>query len=292
MNYSSTIRSTWRLSAYVVWALSCVGIQALLVLFKTRWQDTFPRVVHRGCAWLLSAKAQTSGEPRQYEKVPTMFVANHTGYADITVLGSLLKASFVAKAEIKRWPIYGWCARLSNCLFVDRRPRYALQQTEEIRERLRSGKNLIMFPEGTSGDGNRVLPFFSSLFAAADTEVDGEQVWVQPVTVAYTELDGLPLGRHLRPLVAWYGDMDIATHLWELIGLGNLGVEVTYHDPVRLQDFESRKALSDYCHAVIASGLSTSLTGHEQPVIFPPDPTARSKWVPPMTPKQSPQAGG
>jgi 1-acyl-sn-glycerol-3-phosphate acyltransferase len=291
VTYSSSIQSTWRLVAFIVWALSSTAVQGLLVLVNSRFRHTFPLVVHRGCGWLLNAKAKTSGEPRQNETVPTMFVANHTGYADITVMGTLLRANFVAKAEIKKWPIYGWCARLSNCLFVDRRPRFALKQTEEIRERLRTGNNIIMFPEGTSSDGNRVLSFRSSLFAAADTELDGEQIYVQPVSIAYTELDGLPLGRHLRPLVAWYGDMDIATHLWELIGLGKLGVEVVYHDPVRLKDFESRKALADYCHAVIAAGLSKSLTGHEQPVIFPPEPGRKSKWIPPITPTQTTAPG-
>ena len=290
MTYSSSIRSAWRLLAFVVWALSSTGFQGLLVLFNLKYRHSFPRIVHRGCGWLLSACVKTSGTARQNEDVPTMFVANHTGYADITVLGSLLRANFVAKSEIKKWPIYGWCARLSNCLFVDRRPRFARVQTEAIRDRLRQGNNLILFPEGTSSDGNRVLPFYSSLFAAADTEVNGEQVYVQPISIAYTELDGLPLGRHLRPLIAWYGDMDIATHLWELIGLGKLGIEVKYHEPVRVKDFKSRKDLSEYCHAVIAAGVSEALTGHEQPVIYPPDPARKSKWIPPITPTQAPQA--
>jgi 1-acyl-sn-glycerol-3-phosphate acyltransferase len=290
VTYSSTISSTWRLLSYFVWALTSTSFQGLLVLFKLPLRHTFPRVVHRGCGWLLNARVKTAGAARQNEQVPTMFVANHTGYADITVLGSLLRANFVAKSEIKKWPIYGWCARLSNSLFVDRRPRFALQQTEAIRDRLRQGNNLILFPEGTSSDGNRVLPFYSSLFAAADTELNGEQVYVQPISIAYTELDGLPMGRHLRPLVAWYGDMDIATHLWELIGLGKLGIEVKYHEPVRLQNFASRKDLSDYCHAVVAAGVSEALTGHEQPVIYPADPKRKSKWIPPITPMQAPQA--
>lgn len=284
MTYSSSLSSAWRMGTYIVWVIVATGFQGLLVLFRTNARHKFPVVVHRGCAFLLNARIKTRGKARQDEPVPTIFVANHTGYADITVMGSLLKANFVAKAEIKSWPIYGWCARLSDCVFVDRRPRYALKQTEELRERLRRGRNLILFPEGTSGDGNKVLPFYSSLFAAADTDLDGEQVWVQPVSIAYTELDGLPLGRHLRPLVAWYGDMDVLTHLWELIGLGKLGIEVKYHKPVRLKDFDSRKDMSDYCHAVIAAGLSESLTGHEQPVIFPPERGRKPKWIPPITP--------
>ena len=290
MTYSSTLRSTWRLFAYFVWALSSTSFQGLLVLFRTRFRHTFPLVVHRGCGWLLGAKVTTTGTARQNQDVPTMYVANHTSYTDITVLGSLLRANFVAKSEIKKWPIYGWCARLSNSLFVDRRPRFALEQTEAIRGRLRQGCDLILFPEGTSSDGNRVLPFYSSLFAAADTEVNGEQVYVQPISIAYTELDGLPLGRHLRPLIAWYGDMDMASHLWELIGLGRLGIEVKYHDPVRLQDFKSRKELSEFCQAVVAAGVSEALTGHEQPVIYPPDRKGKSKWIPPFTPIQTPQA--
>lgn len=295
MVYSSPVRSFWRLSTYLVWALSAIAVQGVVVLLRLRWRHAFPLVVHKGCAKIVSARLNIRGEPRNNHIPdpewstggPTLFVANHTSYLDITVLGSLLNANFVAKAEIKSWPIYGWCAQLSGCVFVDRRARFAMQQMKEMKQRLEAGANLILFPEGTSGDGNRVLPFYSSLFSAADTQKDGKQVWVQPVTLAYVELDGMPLGRHMRPHVAWYGDMDIADHLWDLMGLGKVGIDVQFHKPVQLKDFESRKELSDYCRAVIAAGLSEALSGREQPVEYPAGERKKPRFLPPMTPKST-----
>ena len=122
---------------------------------------------------------------------------------------------------------------------------------------------MILFPEGTSGDGNRVLPFRSALFSAARSQPGEESLVVQPVSIAYTELDDLPLGRYLRPLCAWYGDMDLAPHLWQLAGLGRLTVVVRFHSPVTLAELGSRKALANHCQAEVARGVAAALTGRK-----------------------------
>ncbi len=149
-----------------------------------------------------------------------------------------------SKAEVSRWPIFGWLAKLQRTIFVERADRAgAARQRDEIRRRLDAGDNLILFPEGTSGDGIHLLPFKSTLFAAAEDE----RVMVQPVSVVYRLLDGIPLGRFYRPFFAWYGDMTMAPHLWKMLGLGQLTVVMTFHEPVRLKDFGSRKLLSEHC---------------------------------------------
>src|SRR3546814_11127808 len=103
--------------------------------------------------------------------------------------------------------------------------------------RLDAGDDLILFPEGTSGDGNAVLSFKSALFSAAARCPQGHPVTVQPVSIAYTRLDGLPLGRYLRPFFAWYGDMELGSHLWHAISLGRVTVVVEFHEPVTLEQF-------------------------------------------------------
>ena len=134
-----------------------------------------------------------------------LFASNHVSYADIAVLGSLIAGSFIAKAEVAHWPLFGWLAKLQRTVFVDRRVRSTQLQRDAMTERLAAGDALILFPEGTSGDGNRVLPFKSALFSAAERMQAIVPIAVQPVSIAYTRLDGMPLGRLLRPFIAWYG---------------------------------------------------------------------------------------
>ncbi len=128
---------------------------------------------------------------------------------------------------------------------------------------MRAGSDLVLFPEGTSSDGNRVLPFKSALFGAAESLVDGAPVAVQPVSITYVRLNGMPMGRYLRPFFAWYGDMELASHLWALLGLGNVTVNVEFHPVVTRANFASRKALAEHCHNVVAEGVASALSGRE-----------------------------
>jgi 1-acyl-sn-glycerol-3-phosphate acyltransferase len=132
-----------------------------------------------------------------------------------------------------------------------------VRQRDAIRRRLDDGDNLVLFPEGTSSDGIRVLPFKTTLFAAAEHE----RVLVQPISVAYQLLDGIPLGRFYRPFFAWYGEMAMAPHLWKALGMGRLTVVVQFHEPMRLKDVGSRKALAERCRGDIARGLAAALAG-------------------------------
>ena len=132
---------------------------------------------------------------------------------------------------------------------------------DEMRQRLELGDNLILFPEGTSNDGNRVLPFKSAFFGVAEKEINGQAITVQPVSICYTRLDGIPIGRGNRPIFAWYGDMEMAGHLWNVFGLGQTTVAIEFHEPVTMSDFKSRKEMSSHCHRVISEGVSRGIHG-------------------------------
>src|SRR3546814_4926008 len=110
--------------------------------------------------------------------------------------------------------------------------------------RLEAGDDLVLFPEGTSGDGNRVLAFKSALFSVAERRPQGEPLTVQPVSIAYTRLDGLPLGRYLRPFFAWYGDMELGPHLWHAIGLGRVTVMVEFRSEEHTSELQSLMRIS------------------------------------------------
>ena len=146
-------------------------------------------------------------------------------------------------------------------IFIERERRHAKIQKDELTARLEAGDSLILFPEGTSSDGIHMLPFKSSLFSVAEAEIDGKPVTVQPLSVAYTHLDGMPLGRSLRPYYAWFGDMDFMPHLMMQLGIGRLGVEIVLHSPVDISQFASRKEMSRYCERVIKHGFSEALAG-------------------------------
>ena len=223
-----------------------------------------PQLWHRASCRLLGLDVRTYGVPTGTE--PVLYVCNHASYLDVTVLGGLVDARFVAKAEVARWPIVGALSKLTGTIFIERKAQGARSQSDELRRILRSGTSLVLFPEGTSSDGNRVLPFKSTLFAAADgtaaiPAATGGEVKVQPVTIAYSRHKGLPMGRRLRPYFAWYGDMTLVGHLWNCLGIGGAGIDVVFHDPVRFSQFASRKALAQHCRAEIARGLSDALAG-------------------------------
>lgn len=258
---TSAFIGTLRFVTFVLWTL--VALVPYLVLLGLKWQGYtryvrgYFRVVARICGFdvvVRGVQAQSTSA--------MLFIANHASYLDIIILGSLLPACFVAKSEVAGWPGFGFLSRIARTVFVERKRNGTGRERSLLRQRLEGGDSLILFPEGTSNDGNRVLPFKSSLFAVAeDAHADGSAMVVQPVSVAYTRLDGIPMGRAFRPFYAWYGDMTLAGHLLQALGLGRVTVEVVFHAPVTLADFGGRKALANHCHDVVAQGVVRALAG-------------------------------
>jgi 1-acyl-sn-glycerol-3-phosphate acyltransferase len=175
----------------------------------------------------------------------------------------LIEGSFIAKKEIASWPVVSFLAKLQKTYFVDRKPRHAQEQLDDLALFLQEKRNLILFPEGTSNDGNRVYPFKPTLFRMAEQD----DLVIQPVTVVYSLLDGMPMHRGLRPLTAWYGDMDLFSHLWTVLGMGILQVDVVFHDVMDPSAFASRKDMAKKAHTVIEQGLNdryhTAFMDHE-----------------------------
>jgi 1-acyl-sn-glycerol-3-phosphate acyltransferase len=234
-------------------------VQAFALLLDRPLSSRLPLAYHRGCCRILGVEVRTHGA--RSEARPTLFVSNHVSYLDIPVLASLFPASFVAKADVAAWPLFGILARLQRTVFVDRRGSKIVEHRDQIVRRLEAGHDLILFPEGTSDDGNTVLPFKSALFSVAQHEIGGKALTVQPVSIAYTRIDGMPMGRSLRPFYAWYGDMTLLNHMWNLIGIGVVTVEVTFHRPVNMAEYGSRRALADHCFDVVARGVAAANAG-------------------------------
>jgi 1-acyl-sn-glycerol-3-phosphate acyltransferase len=263
LGLGSPLRSAVRLAAYFLFTLAAIPIQFVLLRISRTGRERFPLWYHRQCCRILSFRIDKVGEISATR--PTLFVSNHTSYLDITVLGALIPGSFVAKTEVARWPFFGTLAKLQRTIFIDRRRHTTRNQRDELAKRLAAGDHVILFPEGTSNDGNRVLPFRTALFSAAEPprgETDaGADLTIQPVSIAYTRLNNLPIGHGLRSLFAWYGDMDLLGHLFHVAALGALTVRVEFHPPVPFSRFGSRKALSDHCRRAVAGGVDRAIRG-------------------------------
>ena len=274
MGIGSPLTALVRLLCYFGFTLLIIPAQAVALAAGSPLRARIPLWYHRRCCRILGFRVERRG--RQSRERPTLYVANHSSYLDITVLGSVIEGCFVAKAEVASWPFFGLLAKLQRTVFVERRSVKAADQRDAMTRRLEDGDSLVLFPEGTSDDGNRVLAFKSALLSAAERRPKGQPLVVQPVSVAYTRLDGLPMGRCLRPLFAWYGDMDMAPHLWQVAGLGRLTVVVHFHPTTTIDERGTRKALADYCRGKVADGVARAISGRppagrERAAERPPD---------------------
>jgi 1-acyl-sn-glycerol-3-phosphate acyltransferase len=180
---------------------------------------------------------------------PVLYLANHISYLDILLLGQQLDVTFVAKSEVRDWPLFGTLAELGGTLFVSRRAASTRDEAAQIRSRLAAGGRVILFPEGTSSDGTDVLPFKSALLGLAQ-DIPGLRI--QPVTIAYPHPSRA--GVDLRP--AWYGDMSLLPHLWQLLQWRRGQAHLRFHPPLRLDQRQiDRKRLAVACQTQIRQGL-------------------------------------
>ena len=252
-------RALWCLTAVAALTLSLLPLQLVFLLLRLPLATTLPGRYHRGVGRILGLDVRVLGTRAAAGSV--LYVVNHSSWLDIVVLSTVLPGRFVAKKEVARWPIVGILAWLQRTVFVARERRDVGRHRDQMVAYLEAGDSLILFPEGTSSDGMGVLGFKSALFAVAEKPIAGASLRVQPVSVAYTRLNRMPLGRHLRPFFAWYGDMSLGGHLWRALGLGPLTAVVQLHAPVTIEEFASRKEMAAHCQSVVAAGLSAALAG-------------------------------
>jgi 1-acyl-sn-glycerol-3-phosphate acyltransferase len=256
----SPLRGAFRLLSYLALNIVCVPLYLLVSVLRfqpvVRWM---PVIYHRIVCIILGIKVRVHG--RRSDVTPTLFVCNHVSYLDIEVLGGLIPGSFVAKAEVATWPFFSTLAKAQRTIFIERRTGKTSTSRDEMLKRLNTGDNLMLFPEGTSSDGTRVLPFRSALFGVAQLRRDGRPITVQSVAIAYTRLDGIPLGRYWRPLFAWFGDLDLVPHLWQMVCLGETEAVVTFFPPVDIDRLGDRKKLAEYCFRQVSSGVQYANSG-------------------------------
>ncbi len=247
------MRAAVVLTGFLMLTLPLMPVQQL---FKWTWPAMarrLPHYYHWLLARLLGFRVTTVGEVPGAG--PVLLVSNHVSWIDIVVFSATLPVSFIAKKEVGGWPLFGQMAKLQRTVFVDRQRRHkAAESLHEIAKRLGRGDILVLFPEGTSHDGKNMLPFKSALFGVMELD----DIPVVPVALTYTRIVGLPMTHRQRPAVAWYGDMELPPHLWEVLKAGPIEAVLTFHPPVAKT---GRKELSKLAEATIRESLASTLHG-------------------------------
>jgi len=198
---------------------------------------------------ILNIKVTIAGDAGQLERGGYVVIANHVSYVDGIVLGSIFPIVFVSKREVKKWPIVGQWNVLCGTIFINRQRKNEVgTMVREMTRKLRQEANVLLFPEGTSTNGEKMLPFQTVPLAAP---LRSRSIIV-PVTLAYTTIDEQPVTAANRDFVYWYGDMDFVTHFWNL--LGRRGVEVLVTLQPKIECFRyadnsaGRKKLAEDCY--------------------------------------------
>ena len=249
------IRCVVRLLLVSIWLFLLLIPFIILRFLNINISNNIPRYFHIGFLKLLNIKIKLIGKINTDK--PGLLISNHASWIDISILSSLTNISFIAKSEVAKWPLFGFLARMQDTLFVERRSIKAAVQKEDIRNILLKGKRLVLFPEGTSSDGNRVLKFKSSLFSVAEN--NSENYLVQAVTICYKGINGLPMSRSERPYIAWWGDMNLMHHLWNILTFNRVDILVIAHQPI--ENISDRKILSELAWKQVSFGMGLALSG-------------------------------
>jgi 1-acyl-sn-glycerol-3-phosphate acyltransferase len=232
-----------------------------------------PMYYHRICLKLFGVRVEVRGAPTPER--PLLFIANHSSWLDHLILSATTPVVFIAKKEIASWPVFGLLAKLQRSVFVDRARR---QETgavnQEISTRLTGGDPVVLYGEGTTGDGNRVLPFRSALLGAMSMTVGpGETGYLQPVSIAYTKLQGLPMGRQHRPVAAWFGDTSIKKHIGRVLKMGGIDAVVTFGPAMAVTPEMDRKNVAKTLELSVRRMTSAARSGRPEIAISPSDLT-------------------
>lgn len=239
-----TLRALRIATLLTSWSSLCVVGHHVLRAVRPSAVARFHLIYFRGVNAILGIRVRCVGE---IAPGPLLITANHTSWLDIPIMASLRPLSFVAKREVAGWPVFGSFARWHRSVFIDReRRRSTFEVNTALARRFHKAETVVLFAEGTSGDGNRVLPFKSAVIGAVEHAArhSAVEVHVQPVAVAYSHVNGLIMGRRERAHFAWTGDLDLAPHMWQAFKQGPLDVTIAVGRRHSICDYANRKEMA------------------------------------------------
>ncbi len=247
------LRSLFFIFVLVPYMIVGVPLQFLVTRLNLPFWNALPRLFHRlGCIFV-GMRVNVVGTPNRGH--PTLLVSNHISWTDILAVGSVADLTFVAKSEIEKWPVVGFMASLQKTIYVDRnRRRDAHRTSTEMARRMASGGSVLLFAEGQSDIGTHVLPFRTALIGAAQHAMmaaGARDVFIQPMTIAYTKLQGMPVSRNERTLIAWIKSKTVGENIREILAGSVREVTVAFGEPVPFTESDDRKAVSRRCEAEV-----------------------------------------
>ena len=245
-----------RLIIFLLLTLALLPFQLIIFFLIKKFAYIIPYFYHKLCRRVFGIKIKIFGKVPINS--PVFLISNHASYLDIVILGSLFKASFVAKKEVAKWPLLGILAKLQNTIFIDRRISSLKSQENEIIKHLNEKKNLVIFPEGTSSDGNKVLPFKSSLFNIFERNLNSK-ISIQTVTIVYKKINGKLLNYTDRKNITWHSNMDLITNIFNVLKKFNIEIEVIFNEKLLPGKEYDRKKIALYCWRKINYNLRNSL---------------------------------
>ena len=245
-----------RLIIFLLFTLVLLPFQLVIVYLIKKNTYIIPYFFHNLCRRIFGIKIKICGKVSG--NFPVLFISNHASYLDILILGSLFKTSFVAKREVEKWPLFGILAKLQNTIFIDRKISSLKIQESKIIKHLNKKKNLVIFPEGTSSDGNKVLPFKSSLFNIFEKNLNAK-ISIQTITIIYKKINGIDMNRIDRKNITWHSDMDLVTNFFSVLKKLTIQVEVIFDDKFLPPKEHNRKKIALHCWKKINYNLRNSL---------------------------------
>ena len=239
-------------------------VPPLVFLYKTRIAPYYNLIAFKIFCFCIGMKTKIiKGKVVRNKKV--LLVSNHNSYLDIFGLGSKIITNFISKADVKKWPVFGFIATIGNTIFISRNKMQAGHEVGFMEKELEKRRiPVVVFPEGTSTDGNEVLPFKSSLFAMFENQIGKEvknPILVQPISIAYMYEGKKKLSDEQRHNYAWYiKEQTLGEHLLNALKHAPFTMNIIIHDPIDITKFKDRKELAKYCYEVVDKGFK-EITG-------------------------------
>lgn len=249
-----------KLFCFLCLSIITIPIIGLNTIIFSKSQKFFivPRLYYFLVCKIYGIKIEINGTPEKNNHV--VFVSNHISYIDIPVVGSILPATFIAKSEVRTWPILGILASLAQTVFIKRTRDAATETIHDIQLALNKNRSLILFPEGTSAQGFNVLPFKSTIFNLFLHEDLKDKLLIQPFTICLQKINGKSVSSTQdQDIYAWYGDMTMMPHLWTLGKYKNIYISLDFHPSLHIKSYDNRKELANACHFIVQQGLKNRL---------------------------------
>lgn len=254
----SIIRLIYILFLLIIFIIISIPLQTIFNLIGFKLRRAYPLFFYKIIKLITGIKIDYEKSKFDKKKEGTLFVANHVSWFDIICLGNLLNARFIAKKEVSQMGVFGFLARLSNTFFIDNSDKSKIiEYNTLIKDKLAKGENFIIFPEGTTSDGNGVKNFKSSMLECAFD--NDHTIYIQPISICYSKKNNLPMGLYLRRYIAWVGDTSMVAAMVNFLGSGPITVDLVFHGILDNKNFNNRKDLTLLCENLILNGLNQKL---------------------------------